>query len=453
MAINKSFVIKNGLEVNENLLVAAESNGRVGVGTTVPTDAFHVVGGIAATDARITGIATIASLKVLGITTFSEVVIGIEGDEPTGTVDQKLAIYSGAYIEGNTGIGRTLPNARLDVVPPSDKSAGIFSGSTSEDMVLIVQKGDGDSLRIESTPAGINTSVFVVTGVGTVGVGTTNPDVLLTVFSPVATGTTAIYARGDVVGSGVGSFVSLRSHTAVVSIGTITELTGRSVNFSGINTFGYTTADGANVSGFSTLGSAKLYNTYLAGINTGLNAPGISTLGYVESTDIVVSGFSTLGSVELSNTTLAGINTGLNAPGISTLGYVESTDIVVSGFSSLGSVELSHTILAGINTGLYAPGISTLTSLEGESLNYNGISTVSYVEATDINVSGFSTLGDSSITALEVSGISTLTGGVEASQGILAQGLKVSGISTLTGGVEASQGIKAARLNVTGFQH
>ena len=36
MAIDKDFVVKNGLEVNENLLYADDSTGKVGIGTTEP---------------------------------------------------------------------------------------------------------------------------------------------------------------------------------------------------------------------------------------------------------------------------------------------------------------------------------------------------------------------------------------------------------------------------------
>ena len=42
MAINKNFVIKNGLEVNTNVLVAASDEQQVGVGTTRPYYKLHV---------------------------------------------------------------------------------------------------------------------------------------------------------------------------------------------------------------------------------------------------------------------------------------------------------------------------------------------------------------------------------------------------------------------------
>ena len=83
MAINKNFVIKNGLEVNTNVLVAASDESQVGVGTTRPYYKLHVGGGegnrggIGATDITITGIATLGvanrnsgALNVLGISTF-----------------------------------------------------------------------------------------------------------------------------------------------------------------------------------------------------------------------------------------------------------------------------------------------------------------------------------------------------------------------------------------------
>ena len=80
MAINKNFVIKNGVEVNTNLIVADSTLNMVGVGTTVPAFDLHVGrgaggrGGIGATDLTVTGIATVGvgnstsgALSVTGI--------------------------------------------------------------------------------------------------------------------------------------------------------------------------------------------------------------------------------------------------------------------------------------------------------------------------------------------------------------------------------------------------
>ena len=65
MAVNKNFVVKNGLEVNTNLLLADADNSRVGVGTSVPSFTLHVFGGIGVTDVSVTGVTTLSSdLKV-----------------------------------------------------------------------------------------------------------------------------------------------------------------------------------------------------------------------------------------------------------------------------------------------------------------------------------------------------------------------------------------------------
>ena len=65
MAINKNFVIKNGVEVNTNLLVGDSTLNMVGIGTTIPGYDLHVGrgagarGGIGATDLTVTGITTL----------------------------------------------------------------------------------------------------------------------------------------------------------------------------------------------------------------------------------------------------------------------------------------------------------------------------------------------------------------------------------------------------------
>ena len=67
MAVNKNFVVKNGLEVNNDLLLADSANQKVGIGTSVPSYTLHVLGGIGATEAYISGVTTLAATG--GITT------------------------------------------------------------------------------------------------------------------------------------------------------------------------------------------------------------------------------------------------------------------------------------------------------------------------------------------------------------------------------------------------
>jgi len=69
MAINKNFVVKNGLEVNTNQIFADSATGKVGIGSTLPTVELDVQGAIAATDVvssllRVTGYATFSQVQV-----------------------------------------------------------------------------------------------------------------------------------------------------------------------------------------------------------------------------------------------------------------------------------------------------------------------------------------------------------------------------------------------------
>ena len=60
MAVNRNFVVKNGLTVNTSLLFVDSATNRIGIGSTVPSTVLDVIGGIAATDLKLSGISTIS---------------------------------------------------------------------------------------------------------------------------------------------------------------------------------------------------------------------------------------------------------------------------------------------------------------------------------------------------------------------------------------------------------
>ena len=107
MAVNKNFVVKNGLEVSDNLILADALEARVGVGTTTPQQLLHVFGGIGVTDAYVTGITTIAENLQVG---------------PGGTV---LNVIATPGIGNSIGIGNPTPEYLLDVRAP------VSTGQTS----------------------------------------------------------------------------------------------------------------------------------------------------------------------------------------------------------------------------------------------------------------------------------------------------------------------------------
>lgn len=66
MGVQKSFVIKNGLEVDTNLIYADADTNRVGIATTIANHTLHVNGGIGATTVNISGVTTTNNLVIQG---------------------------------------------------------------------------------------------------------------------------------------------------------------------------------------------------------------------------------------------------------------------------------------------------------------------------------------------------------------------------------------------------
>jgi len=72
MAVNKNFVVKNGLEVSDDLILANATDNMVGIGTSVPYYELHVQGGIGATSLWVAGVSTFTSdVSVTGVTTLA----------------------------------------------------------------------------------------------------------------------------------------------------------------------------------------------------------------------------------------------------------------------------------------------------------------------------------------------------------------------------------------------
>ncbi len=58
MSINKNFVVKNGFEVSNDLILANADTRKVGIGTTTPQFTLDVAGGIGVTDVYVSGLST-----------------------------------------------------------------------------------------------------------------------------------------------------------------------------------------------------------------------------------------------------------------------------------------------------------------------------------------------------------------------------------------------------------
>ena len=76
MAVNKNFVVKNGLEVGTNLIYADAISNKVSIGTTEINEKFRVDGDIGGNNLYISGISSSTSLIVRGVGNFGGVLSG-----------------------------------------------------------------------------------------------------------------------------------------------------------------------------------------------------------------------------------------------------------------------------------------------------------------------------------------------------------------------------------------
>ena len=300
MAVNKNFVVKNGLEVNSDLIVADSTTKNVGIGSTIPSYTLEVVGGIGVTNIYSAGITTIKDKLRVGT---------------GGTVLSVLE--QGGFV----GVGTTNPVYALDVLT----STGATTGTT----VLYVL-GDaevtgnldvgGDIVYDEVTGRNLN-----ITGVSTFAyVDINDGDIVVDSLDVTGVTTGARFLAIDVSVSGVATITVAR----LAGIATInangSQITGLSTFDGNVHlpdnktlyfggTPGTTTGDlqlfhdashsyirdqgtgdiRVRASGFDVRDSANALSILRADASGFMATTGINTVGVASITDVVVSGAST----------------------------------------------------------------------------------------------------------------------------------------------------------------
>ena len=234
MAVNKNFVVKNGLEVDTNTLFVDSANNRVAIGTTVPTTTLDVRGKIlsdsqveswvgkfvgivtagavgvttmTATDAVVTGFSTLgkANATSLNVTTGFSTVQSLTATD--------LTVSIGATVSGDLNVGAAATVGAALTVTGASKFAEF---SRFEKDIAV-----GGATTI--TGSTILSSDVNVSGAATVG--------------GALTVTGNAYFNGNVdIGGDI----------------TFDEVNARNLNISGIATLGFATVGNAYVSGITT---------------------------------------------------------------------------------------------------------------------------------------------------------------------------------------------------------
>ena len=377
MAVNKNFVVKNGLEVNTKLIRADATNNKVGIGTSVANYELHVNGGIGATDVHVSGMTTI----------LTELNVGLGGTVLTvlGTGDQFV------------GINTASPQFRLDVRSPV--STGQTALYVYGDMRVT---GDIELDDINLDDATIqNLTVTEALNVSNSGLST---------FSGRADFNDSVDIEDNLIVAGIATVtkdITVSSNAIVAGLTTLTGAATLSNNATVGGTLG--------VTGGSTLSSDLIVSglSTFSGISTFSGRVGVIT-------DFVVDGNSTL-------TGLTTITGNLTASG----DVAASSNLTVAGLTTItGNLTASGDVTAASN--LNVTGIVTAAAFSG---NITGVAatftgnvtiggTLTYEDVTNIDSVGV-------ITARE--GIKVLAGGINAVGVVTAE----TGIKVLAGGINA----------------
>ena len=256
MAVNKNFVVKNGLEVNDNLLVADVDTQKVGIGTSVSSYELHVSGGIGAT-----------MLYVCGVTT----VTGLVSAENALTVAGNTNITGITTLAGGGGITTTGGDFYVggdlyvldDIV--YDEVTGRNLNITGISSLATVDIGAGDISvsylnvsGVATLPSAISMTNINVTGIGTIGIASISDAVV----SGAATFNNDITVLGDLNVTGDLSYDKVTGRNLnITGVATIATLVGYSSEFSG-------------AIGFSSQTSATDSSTLVGAAITTLNVVG-----------------------------------------------------------------------------------------------------------------------------------------------------------------------------------
>ena len=203
MAVNKNFVVKNGLEVSSDLIFADSSTNKVGIGSTIPSTELDIIGGIGATNINLTGVGTIPTLK--GTTGIVSTIVAHNVQAGnlniTGiTTIPKLGTLSELYVTGVSTIGT------LDVIGTGNMRVGIITEAQGTNLNFA-----GISTLGVTTTTDLTAQKFNVSGISTINNLIITPD-------DVGTGST--------IGAAVGVITYIGDGSQLTGLGTATGTLG-----------------------------------------------------------------------------------------------------------------------------------------------------------------------------------------------------------------------------------
>ena len=384
MAINKNFVIKNGVEVNTNLLVGDSTLNMVGVGTTIPGYDLHVGrgaggrGGIGATDLTVTGIATIGvanstsgALSVTGISTFEGEILGQGG------------------ITARTAKVTDLTSTRL-----------VIAGTGGE-------LEDNGNLTFGSGVLTVADNVSIGGSINVSGIATAQS---------LSIGATAVIDRN----------FQLKN---IASLDSTTTATIESAIASGPNTF-----DDLKVTGLSTFVGLGTFNSgvWVAGISTFIGA--IDADGGANIAGGLVANSAAISDLTDNRVVIAGSSGELEDDGNLTFDGAMLKVGTAATIAVNGNAAFAGIVTVGGN--LNVTGDIVYDEVTGRNLNISGVATVATLAVTGIGTAETLQIGN---LGLGVTGISTFRSRVDFGEVGTSATVFANGNATFSGIVTAAQ--------------
>ena len=414
MSIDKNFVVKHGLEVNSDLILANSNTKRVGIATTVPGYTLDVAGGIGVTHLSVTGIGSVKDLHV-----------GTNGE-----------VFRAIGAAGSVGVGTAFPAYLLDVRTQSDSGTKALyvrgDVQVTGDLLIddiSVNQATFDHIYVGTAATAVNLYV-PNSGIATIGVG------IVTTLN----GTHIQY-------TGVGTIVTFNSTSS-----TITNVVGTSNTLTNIVSTSSTVTNLVGTSSTLTnLVSTSSTVTNLTGTSSSisqLRVTGVASISVLDASTVIVSGIAATNLTVTNNFNVLGITT-LSQLGIS--GVTTSRNLQVVGFTTL-----ANSSVIGVSTigDLAVSGVTTtrnlqvigFTTIANESVT--GVSTITTANIT--NLTGTS----STISQQRVTGISTLLSttlvGTSSSTGTASQTLQVIGGGYVSGSLGVGKTLPTYKVDVLG---